>query len=206
MFQGCGSVSIGIQCDIDSPVTRKLKKKLRTLEQKVRRRNKQLLALKASLKKRTKSEIQYRKASALLENYFDTSSLKLEFFRNEMRNSGKKGNGQRYNEMMKEFALKMYFYTPKGYEYLRRHFTLPNPSLLRKWVNSAKGDPLPSEETPFVGLNAGDFHMMGDLRQCMEEEIVTELELETEHLTGLTAVDLAKTDQTYVAAEMLIKL
>lgn len=43
---------------------------------------------------------------------------------------------------MKEFALTLYFYSPKSYKYLRRlNVTLPNPSTLRKWISKFNCSP-----------------------------------------------------------------
>lgn len=50
--------------------------------------------------------------------------------------------GTHYSEKMKEFALTLYFYSPKAYKYLRNNnFSLPNQSTLRKWVSSFKCSP-----------------------------------------------------------------
>ena len=46
-----------------------------------------------------------------------------------------------YSDEITEFALTLYFYSPKAYKYVRPIIPLPNPSLNRKWSSSFKCEP-----------------------------------------------------------------
>ena len=48
---------------------------------------------------------------------------------------------RRYTDDIKEFALTLYFYSPKAYQYVRSILPLPNPSLIRKWASSVDCEP-----------------------------------------------------------------
>ena len=60
--------------------------------------------------------------------------------------------GRRYTDEVKEFALTLYFYSPKACKYVRSIIPLPNPSLIRKWSTSIKCDPRFIEEA-FASLS-----------------------------------------------------
>lgn len=49
--------------------------------------------------------------------------------------------GVRYTNTMKEFAKTVFFYSPKAYKYIRKMFTLPHPSTIRKWLSSTECEP-----------------------------------------------------------------
>jgi hypothetical protein len=50
-------------------------------------------------------------------------------------------SAQRYTDEIKEFALTIYFYSPRAHHYIRSIIALPNPSLVRKWSASRKCEP-----------------------------------------------------------------
>lgn len=75
----------------------------------------------------------------LQENF---SGFPLHLVVNQIKNNSKSKFNSHYSEKMKEFALTLYFYSPKAYKYLRNNnFSLPNQSTLRKWVSSFKCSP-----------------------------------------------------------------
>ncbi|CAI6370656.1 unnamed protein product [Macrosiphum euphorbiae] len=47
----------------------------------------------------------------------------------------------RYTNAMKDFAKTLFFYSPKAYKYVRKMFTLPHPSTIRKWLSSTECEP-----------------------------------------------------------------
>ena len=53
----------------------------------------------------------------------------------------RKPSGRRYDDQVKEFALTLYFYSPKAYKYVRSIIPLPNPSSLRKLTSSVNCEP-----------------------------------------------------------------
>ena len=81
-----------------------------------------------------KSEIADR-----LHSSFDT--LQLSIFHNTKHNTTVAPTGRRYTDDIKEFALTLYYYSPKAYQYVRSIIPLPNPSLIRKWSSSVDGEP-----------------------------------------------------------------
>ena len=81
-----------------------------------------------------KSEIADR-----LHTSFDT--LQLSIFHNAKNNTTISPNGRRYTDDIKQFALTLYFYSPKAYQYVRSIIPLPNPSLIKKWSSSVDCEP-----------------------------------------------------------------
>ena len=73
-------------------------------------------------------------------------NLQLSLFKNTKTNVKRKPSGRRYDDQMQEFALTLYFYSPKAYKYVRSIILLPNPSSLRKWSSSVNCEPGFSEE------------------------------------------------------------
>lgn len=43
---------------------------------------------------------------------------------------------RRYSGLMKQFAHTLYFYAPKAYNFVRKHFLLPNPRTIRRWLST----------------------------------------------------------------------
>ena len=64
-----------------------------------------------------------------------------DFLYNFKNNLGAKPSGRRYTDEIKEFALTLYYYSPKAYQYVRSIIPLPNPSLIKKWSASFKCEP-----------------------------------------------------------------
>ena len=50
-------------------------------------------------------------------------------------------SARRYSDEIKEFALTVYFYSPRTYRYIPSIIPLPNPSLVRKWSASLQCEP-----------------------------------------------------------------
>lgn len=43
---------------------------------------------------------------------------------------------RRYSVLMKQFAHTLHFYAPKAYNFVKKHFLLPNPKTIRKWLST----------------------------------------------------------------------
>ena len=71
------------------------------------------------------------------ENFSD---MTVELFKNEATNHGK-GGASRYETMIREFALTLYFYSPRGYRFVRKTLSLPAPSTLRSWASKVTVQP-----------------------------------------------------------------
>lgn len=72
--------------------------------------------------------------AGILHAAFD--NLQLSVFQDAKENLTCAPTARRYSDEVKEFALTLYFYSPKAYRYVRSIIPLPNPSLLRKWSSS----------------------------------------------------------------------
>ena len=60
---------------------------------------------------------------------------------NERRNSRIDKRGRRYSDDVKSFALTVYYYSPRGYNFLHSVFCLPNVSTLRDYNSSVDSTP-----------------------------------------------------------------
>ena len=111
-----------------------LVRKVNTLKHKVRRLDKKARVQKNLLGiLQQENKIQSAKLSSIdgcLEELVD----------NEMKNRCRKTN-RKYSEKIKEFALTMYYYSPKAYAYLRSVFKLPNARTLRRWLETVECEP-----------------------------------------------------------------
>lgn len=117
-----------------APTQRKNKIKLiRGLQQKIRRRDIKIRTMKQLLKK-LKQDSDGVELVTVLENSF--SGFSLDFIKNQAENNLVCKNAKRYCDSVKEFALTVYFYSPKTYRYLRQHFHLPNDRTLRMWMSN----------------------------------------------------------------------
>ncbi|CAB4016846.1 uncharacterized transposon-derived [Paramuricea clavata] len=79
-----------------------------------------------------------KESEALLSTLNNTQ---LKFLYNFQDNIKSAPSARRYSDEIKEFALTLYFYSPRAYKYVRSLVPLPNPSLIRKWSSSFKCDP-----------------------------------------------------------------
>lgn len=52
------------------------------------------------------------------------------------RNNSVESTQKRYSGTVKEFALTLYFYSTKAYNFLRTKFHLPSSRTIRKWLAS----------------------------------------------------------------------
>ena len=75
----------------------------------------------------------------ILHASFDT--LKQTLFKNVKDNLKSALSAIRYSDDVKEFALTLYFYSPKAYRYVRSIIPSLNPSPVRKWSSSIKCEP-----------------------------------------------------------------
>jgi hypothetical protein len=105
--------------------------------------------------------ISSKEAETLQENLKNTH---LEFLHNIKENLTSLPQGRRYTDEIKEFAVTLYFYSPKAYKYVRSMIPLPNPSLVRKWSSSIKCDPGFIKEA-FTSLS-NQIHASPDNKDC----------------------------------------
>lgn len=94
-----------------------MKKKIRFLQQKVRRQSKVINNLKGLLKNLRNQGMLNAECEDILLNKFDGMSA--EIFENQLKNLECKSKGRRYSSDIKEFALTLHYYSPKAYAFCR---------------------------------------------------------------------------------------
>ncbi|XP_065658834.1 THAP domain-containing protein 1-like [Hydra vulgaris] len=122
-----------------SPAKEKLKKKVKALQQKLRRKEKKICSLQdmVSLLK-SKNYLTTDAATVLSENF---SGLSYEIIKNQFSNQNVKPKGHRYNDEVKKFALILYFYSPRAFNFLRPMLCLPAASSISHWTSSVNCNP-----------------------------------------------------------------
>ncbi|EFN73364.1 THAP domain-containing protein 9, partial [Camponotus floridanus] len=111
-----------------------LLKKIHILQKRLHRREKTIKTTQNIIETlKTNHEHNTDLEKILLNNFSDS---KLQIILNEYHNNNVVSTQRRYTQEMKQFALTLYFYSPKGYDTLRETLCLPHPSMLRKWLGN----------------------------------------------------------------------
>jgi len=107
-----------------------LKKRLKTRDNKIK-----------YLEDRLKEAEEKGDAMKIIEDALNqyVSQEKRELFWNELRNNA--STKKTYSENIKEFAMTMYYYNPKAYDFLREKLTLPHSATLRQWMVKCNCNP-----------------------------------------------------------------
>ena len=116
-----------------------LERKVKTLQQRVRRRNVKIKNMTQLIDELKEKLLIKTEEASLLHNNFD--GLQLSMFRNTLQNAQRLKQGKRYTETVKEFAITLYFYSPRAYNFVRGLLSLPHPSMIRKWSASIDCEP-----------------------------------------------------------------
>ena len=116
-----------------------LKKKISTLKQKLRRRDKKAINANHLIKTMKKKLLIKEDEAKVLHHNF--KGLNLQLFNNSMKNNKVHSCGRRYNDQIREFAVTVQFYSPMAYNHLREIIPLPAPSLIKSWARSIKCSP-----------------------------------------------------------------
>ena len=134
--------------DIDSEIIRmnekhqkkmtKLKKKLKTTQQKAWRLKKRVTSLKSIVKQLKEKDLITSACEEMLERNF--SDVPIALFKRMASNAGK---GCKYTPELKAFALTLQFYSTKAYNFVRKTFnlSLPHPVQIRKWYTKVPTEP-----------------------------------------------------------------
>jgi len=121
-----------------SPVKATLRRKIKTLQSRIRRREKKIENF-SQLISELKTQVKISSdLEQLLTNNF--SGFPLEFILNTHKNSDSK-TACRYSDTMKQFSLTLHFCSPKAYRFLRKHFPLPHPNRLKSWITNVNCKP-----------------------------------------------------------------
>ncbi|CAB4002853.1 THAP domain-containing 9, partial, partial [Paramuricea clavata] len=110
-----------------------------TLQQKLRRTKKKMNTMHEVIQFLEEKLVLNSKESEALLSTLNNTQLK--FLYNFQDNIKSAPTARRYSDEIKEFALTLYFYSPRAYKYVRSLVPLPNPSLIRKWSSSFKCAP-----------------------------------------------------------------
>ena len=109
-----------------TPIMLKLKRKVKVLQQKIRRQAKKMSSLKDIIDNLTRNYLLKEAPAELLKDQF--SGLTLEMLINEIQIAKRKCRGHRFTEKVKKLPLKVHVYSPKAYPYMRKIFSLPHQS------------------------------------------------------------------------------
>ena len=116
----------------------KLRQKIRNLQQQLRRSKQKVKTMNEAIKVLEERSLISSKEAESLQSTFENKHLQ---FLYNFKNLKASPSGRRYSDEIKEFAVTLYFYSPKAYKYVRSIIPLPNQSLIRKWSTSFKCDP-----------------------------------------------------------------
>lgn len=111
-----------------------LRKKLKVCKLKNKRKVRRIKTLIDVISNLKSEKLINTKLASTLEENFSELSLAI------LKDKSKK---PKYNELVKSFALSLFFYSPKAYEYVRRSLSLslPHPCTVRRWYNVIDGNP-----------------------------------------------------------------
>lgn len=129
----------GVVPSSDSPRKRLLKRKLKTLHQKLRRREQKIKTMTELLKSCSNKQLIDHNEQAFLDRNF--GGMNLQVIKNEFSNRFTLPKGRRYSDPVKEFAMTLYYYSPKAYNYVRGILHLPHQSSLQNWCQSVNCQP-----------------------------------------------------------------
>ena len=118
---------------------KKLRDKIKSLQQQLRRSKQKIQSMSEVIESLTEKLNLNESDSVLLQSTVDNMGMKL--LLNMKENLNTIPSAQRYSDEIKEFALTVYFYSPRAYRYIRSIIPLPNPSLVRKWSASLQCEP-----------------------------------------------------------------
>ncbi|KAF0715996.1 THAP domain-containing protein 1-like isoform X5, partial [Aphis craccivora] len=128
-----------VQCVITSPTKQKLRQKIKSLQQRLKRRNLKIKSLKGLINNIKKHIPSSDEIVSQLDDRFSGYPLHILLHERKCKTLGK--NAVRYSKIMKDFSKTLFFYSPKAYAYVRTLFTLPHPSTIRSWMSSTHCKP-----------------------------------------------------------------
>uniref|UniRef100_A0A2S2NEK3 THAP-type domain-containing protein n=1 Tax=Schizaphis graminum TaxID=13262 RepID=A0A2S2NEK3_SCHGA len=100
-----------------TPTKTKLKKKLKLLQQRVRRQRLKINSLQQLLKSLKQKGLLNSDDGEVISSKFE--GLSQEIFMNQLKNCKRHAKGHRYSAEIKKFALTLHYYSPKAYQYCR---------------------------------------------------------------------------------------
>jgi len=123
-----------------SPASVKARKKIAALRAKTYRLRRKIKNMVDVIKVLKEKSYGSQELYDILDNAFEGLPL-LPLLKSQVSNMKKVKRMRRYTPEVKEFATTLFFYSPKGYNFLRKYFILPHKSLISKWISSINGEP-----------------------------------------------------------------
>ena len=120
-------------------ILKKLKVKVKILQQKKRQRNAKIRSMSHLIKTLQKKMFIAKQEADILHTSFD--SMQLALFKNVQKNSKRSSKGRRYSDEVKEFAVTLQYYSTKAYNNVRSILPLLHPSLIQEWSRSINCEP-----------------------------------------------------------------
>ena len=116
----------------------KLKRKIKSLQQQLRRTKAKQETMNDIIKLQQKSILTTDDAQNLNAEF---DEIQLSIFKDAKNNVSCLPNGRRYSDIVKEFAVTLHFYSPKAFEYVRIILPLPHEPLTKKWSSVIECQP-----------------------------------------------------------------
>ena len=126
-------------CTQSSDLKDKLKRKIKSLQQQLRRTKAKQETMNDIINELQQKSILTTDDAENMHAQFD--EIQLSTFRDTKNNVSCLPNGRRYSDVVKEFAMTLHYYSPKAYEYVRTILPLPHESLIKKWSSVVECQP-----------------------------------------------------------------
>ncbi|XP_075695291.1 uncharacterized protein LOC142661706 [Rhinoderma darwinii] len=182
--------------DVPAPVAVpkvvKFRRKIKALQKQVLRQGVKIKNLKKTLVDLRKNNMMERDPEQVIAEH--CSGLTQLLFTQQMKNGYGRHSVTQYCSLMKEFALNLYYASPKAYKFCRLFLSLPHPVSLRHWKAANEGTLGPSaggavhgEHAPGVSACEGPLLDAPMLEVALQEPSgqeghLPEVPMEEEHL------------------------
>lgn len=197
----------------DSPEKRRLrkrieylkynyKKKIRDLQQNIRRKTNQVATLKSVLQQLQEQNVLNIEQVDVLQTMGESPNI-------VQRLAGLKCAPRQYDAQLRSFALTLHYYSPRAYEYVRSKFhdILPHAKTISKWYGTIGGKPgINLEALSYIKqrVNNTDYSLVASL-MFDEMAIRQHVEFDGTKFSGYTDMgDNIVCDDTNVASEALV--
>lgn len=101
----------------DSPRKKKMQAKINQMKKNMRRMQHKIGNMKELIRTLKEKKLVNEDVNAKIMQMFASDSSAI--FKNYAKNQGRKNTGRRYSQQLKHFALTLYYYAPKAYQFCR---------------------------------------------------------------------------------------
>ena len=123
-----------------SPKKVKLRRQVKTLKQKLRRKEQKIETLENLVNSLKEENMISNDVGKIIEQNF--SGITKELFLSQYKNEkAKSPQGRRYSDEIKKLALTLNFYSPRAYKFLQSFLCLPAHSSIANWTSSVDCEP-----------------------------------------------------------------